>query len=362
MVTYILELVLIWLFGVLLYKKAISKKSFIIISVILLSLILGLRGVTVGEDTQSYINIFKYISRIPWVKILTSGISVVYNTTYGFDSTIEVGFAILNKLVSIFTRDPQWILLICAFITNILVGRFILRTSNDVFTAVYIYMCECMYMQTFNAMRQLLAIAIAIQAYELIKNKRYIYGTGIILLACCFHMSALVMFGLFPIMMVKNQRKAMKYIFAGAALVIFSVPLMQYITNRFLQKYTAYFTVNYWEISARGQALLWITEIIICVFLYFRHHNEEMDLSNCYIAISGTLIYLAFEIIGLRISIFQRIALYYNIFIVFLFPCFLQEFKKSDRFFLNAGLCFVLTVAFLNAASSPVRLYHFFWQ
>ncbi len=362
MIIYIFELLLIWFFGILLYKKIISRKSFVYIIVILLSLILGLRGITVGEDTRHFMDMFNYISHIPWGKILTGGTNVVYNTVYGGDLTVEIGYTILNKLVSMFTTNPQWILLICAFITNILVGRFILRTSNDVFTAVYIYVCESLYMQSFNLMRQFLAIAIAIQAYEMIKNKRYVCGAAIVLLASCFHTSALVMLGLFPIMMFRNQKKAIKYIFAGAVLVVFSVPLMQYITNNFLLKYSVYFTVNYWEVSARGQVLLWITEIMICVFLYFRCHNEEINLSNCYIAISGSLIYLAFEVVGLRISGFQRIALYYNIFIIFLFPCFLYEFKKKDRIFIKTGLYFVLTVAFLSAASIPARLYHFFWQ
>ena len=239
MITYIFELVLIWLLGILLYKKIISKKSFVYIAFILLSLFLGLRGITVGEDTRHYIDVFNCISRISWEKILTSGVNVVYNTVYGVNLTVEIGFTILNKLVSMFTTNPQWVLLICAFITNILVGRFILRTSNNVFTAVYIYMCESMYMQSFNLMRQFLAIAIAIQAYELIKNKRYVLGVGIILLACCFHTSALVMFGLFPIMMVQNQKKAIKYIFVAAVIVVFSVPVMQYITNSFLQKYAS---------------------------------------------------------------------------------------------------------------------------
>ena len=305
---------------------------------------------------------FNYISHISLSKILTSGTGVVYNTVYGIDFTVEIGFALLNKLISMFTINPQWLLLICALITNILIGRFIIQNTDNVFFALYIYMCESMYMHSFNAMRQFLAIAIAIQAYDLIKNKRYFCGMVIILLACCFHTSALVMFGLFPMMMFRNQKKAIKYMFAGAVLVVFSVPLMQYIIDSFFPNYSVYFKVNYWGVSVRGQALLWFAELIICAFLLFRRNNEKLNQDNCYIAISGTLLYLALEIIGLRISIFQRVALYYNIFIIFLFVCFAHEFREKKHVIINTGLLFVMTVAFLRTASIPARLYHFFWQ
>ena len=361
---YIFELMIIWAFGFLYHEKVIKKEKFVFFTVMLLSLVSGLRGIDVGEDTQFFYNMFNHISQVSWKEIFTSGTSVVYNTLYGVDFAVETGYAILNKTISMFTSNPQWLIVTCAFITNILIGRFILKTSDNVFMAIYIYTCESMYMHSFSLIRQFVAIAIAIQAYELIKQKKYINGLIVILLACSFHTSAIVMLGLFPLMMPKNHVKSIKYVFVVAIISLFSTTFMKNIINSisYLDKYSEYFEKNIWEGSVHAQALLWLSEIIICVIICFIYRNDLSTKKNCYIAVAGTLIYLAFEVIGLRISAFQRIAIYYNIFIVFLFPYFASKFKTRSRMILCIGIYFVMTVAFFRAASLPVRSYRFFWQ
>lgn len=363
MIIYVIEIVLIILMGIFLYEKKISKKMFVVFSFTLMALVLGLRGNQVGEDTQHYIDIFRMSKNIPWKIVFTSGTDVVYDTAWGSEQPVEVGYMILNKLIGIFTSNGQWLIFIVACLTCWLMAKFVYENAHEhVFMGTYIYLCESLYMNSFNAMRQVLALGIAVQAYTVLKKFNgggYRKAVMYILIACLFHKSAIVLLILIPLWRIKKNQQALKYVLLGSILFPFSMTALFQLVSKIIPRYASYFTNNYWKSNLGGMIILWFIEIIICFFIYFK--KIQRDDKETFIAVSYTVIYIALEIVGLRVTIFTRMSLYFRIFLIFLFPLFARYIKPKSRFIYRTGVLALLGALFMSYASIPARMYQFFW-
>lgn len=358
MTIYIIELCLVIALGYLLQCRYINKRTFIICSFFIMAIILGLRGNSVGEDTKHFLSVFRYAQNISWKTALTSGTDVIYNTVYNVDLSIEVGYLVLNKIIASFTDNGQWLLILCAIATCSLVGKFIYDNTENVFMATYIFMCESLYMNSFNLMRQLLAMSIGIQAYTYLKRNNYKKAIMCIFLAFLFHKSSIVLLILIPLFWVKNNNKAIKYIVIIGISINFMIPLLYQMLSIFLPRYSNYLKVNHWGVSVNGKLLLWLIEIAICIFIWSRKIKDK----ETFVIISCTIIYLALEFMGLNISMFQRIALFFSVFLMFLFPKFSRYFSRNSKVLYKLALLFILTISFISYAGSTTRIYSFFWQ
>lgn len=361
MTIYIIELCTVLLLGVCMQRKYINKKIFVFLSFAIMALVLGLRGNDVGEDTNHFIDIFNYSRNVSWKTVFTSGTDTIYNTVWGIDLSVETGYMLLNKIVGVFTNNGQWLIFIVAVLTCWLIGKFILDNSTSPFLATYIFMCESLYMQSFNLMRQMLAIAIAIQAYKYIRKENYKKAVTIILIAFLFHKTAALYLILIPMQMIKKPQRAVKYVTLGGVAVSLLLPVIYQLVSRLIPRYANYLVSNYWEVYVGiGTLLLWMIEVMICGYIYLRKIKSEDK--ETFIAVACTILYLAFEIIGLRLTMFSRIAMIFRIFFIFLFPLFARYLSPNSRIWYRCGIMFVVTMSFLSYASASTRLYSFFWQ
>ena len=361
MTIYIFELLLVWVMGMLLYMKKINKKTFIVVVFFVLAMVLGLRGESVGEDTGHFIDVFNYAQNVSWKTAFTSGFDVVYTIIYSADQSIEVGYLILNKLVGIFTDNAQWLIFIVAVATCWLFGKFIYDNFEKVFLPTYVFMCESLYMNSFNLMRQILAIAIALQAFKMIKEGKYKKAVIVILVAFLFHKTAILLLALIPLYLWKNKKRATKFVFIGAVAITAGLQVIAVIISALIPRYANYFTTNYWDTEVGITAVMWLIEIVLCLFFYFYRGFKKND-NEDFIPVSCTILYLACEIISFRVSIFSRIAMVFSPFLMQLFVRGKTLFGKKTRLVYLVGLMAVLTVIFLLYAKADSRVYYFFWQ
>ena len=350
--------------GALLHDKKMSRQLFLVTTFSLLALILGLRGINVGEDTAHYIDVFEKCQNISWQTIFTSGTDVVYETVWEVDRSMEVGYIALNKLIRIFTSNAQWLIFIISGSTCLLMAKFIYENSSAVFFSTYIYICESLYMNSFNLMRQMFALAIGLQAYTALKNhnnrRGCIMAIIYIIIAFLFHKSIIVMLLLIPLWKIKRVHKTLKYVIIGSVLFPFSISILSKIVSIIIPRYSLYFTTNYWESNIGGIVILWIIEIFICLFIYFRKSSRKNK--ETFIIVSCTAIYLALEIVGLQITAFTRISLYFRSFLILLFPSFTKCLNSKSKNIYKVGIMLLMTLLFISYASTPARIYHFFWQ
>ncbi len=325
-------------------------------------MVLGLRGFNVGEDTPHYLHIFRQAEYVSWSDMLHStGMRTAYYTNqYGYTDTIENGFLALAKIIHWFTDDGQVFIFVVATLTCGLFARFIYDNCEKVFYPTFIFLCESMFMFAFNGIRQLLAVSITIQVYTLLKAKKWKQAVVVILFASLFHNVALIGFVLFPIMLVKHDKKYKLFKYAMIAAIagpVFIVYAQNLITKLF-PRYTAYFSVNYWQNSLGGSTILLLIEFVFLMIMYEKKFKTE-DSFNLATLI---LIFIACELAGLKISVFSRVGYFFRAYLLLFLPDAEKYFSRNSRIIVRIVLMILLILFYLSYAQTEARVYSFFWQ
>lgn len=362
---YIIQLVLIWINYFLCFRTSFGKnknrkKIFLFLTLSNMFLVLGLRSNNVGEDTGHYVTIFRETVNIGWHEVFTK-LRITWRVDGGFQDKIENGFVLIAKTVHLFTDNPQIFLLVVAGLTMFFFGKFIYDNSNSVFLSTYVLLCECIYMSSFNAARQILAVAIGINAYTFLKSKKVKTAIVIIILAGMIHSSAIVYFLLFLIDGIKAKtsiinKRRFKYILFVSALIPCSLPIVEFIFSHTIPRYTAYFVNNYWTVDIGGTMIIWALELFMVMMLYNYHFEQE----NSFEVSAYVIIYLVLEMISFKISVFGRLAWYYRGFLIAFFPIALDGFReKRTKQLFGIVLILLLTMAFISYARADTRIYSF---
>ena len=355
---YIAEIVIIYILGILFLYILKNKKLFILFSFGLMSFILGARASSVGEDTQHFIDIFHISKKFSIIDIILNGTESVYENGINYQLKIENGYFLLNKFVSIFTSNEQYLLFIVSILTCFLFAKFIMDNIEHVFIATQIFLCESIYMNSFNLMRQMLALSIGIQCYTFLKKNKCIKSFFVILLSMMFHKTAIILFIFYILFFIKDSKKLIRYIFYG---ICFLIVFFQYFVDifcLFFPKYINYFYNNYYNLSINGQLILYIFEISLCFLVYFRGIKyKEIGIQT-----ASIILYLFFEILGFKIVAFSRVALYFRSFLILFFPSFLNYLKKNAHIFYLFIMLLLITLLFLSYARSDARMYQIFWN
>lgn len=361
MYIYFIILLLVFVFYLLfLYRSKGSnrkKREFLFCSFSCLALVLGLRGVHVGEDTYHYsVELFDIFKRISWTQVLTSPTGTVWSV---WGERIEYLFALLYKVVQLFGGSGQTFIFIVAALTCAFFARFIyVNISKHVFFATIVFICDSLFMGSFNGIRQMLALSIAINAYDSMESKNYKRAALIFVTAFFVHKSTIIMPLLFLIFLVKDKRRGVIYTAAGTLAISISIPFVTRLVSTILPRYASYFTNNYWNSRLNGVLILWVVIILISLYIFMKGIKTNQE----YFGIIGTILYIGVEIIGLRISAFTRIEYFFKAFLMMLFPACSERISKRMRIFYYVFVFTLLFFEYLSASRIEYRQYSFFWE
>lgn len=356
MVVHIVLLCLILLFAVIFLYKYRNKKYFLFCSFLCITLVLGLRGRGVGEDTNHYLTLFEVFKGFDFKYLFSEGLQVRWSV---WDETIEIGFALLMKVISCFTGSGQTFLFVVASLTCYLFARFIYRCiPNHVFLATIVFLCDSLYMSCFNGVRQMLAVGVVLNAYELIRDKKYIKSAVVFFLAFIIHKSSIIMIPFFLLHLVKDMKKTAINVIAIACLAPFSTEIMILLASKILPNYLIYFQQNFWTNKIRGTAVLWIIQIIICIYMIYSGVRNKRE----FFGIIGTVIYISIEVISLNIAAFSRITYYFRSFCIFLYPEFTTRLSKRFKTIYILFILALMILQYVSYAKQGSRMYTFFWQ
>lgn len=339
-----------------------SRRIFLIFAFSSMAVVLGLRGNTVGEDTAHYLHIFERAADVKWLDMLRN-INMrtpYYTAPDGYTDTIENGFLALAKIVHLFTNNGQVFLFLVSGLTCYLFAKFIYDNSERVVFPTYIFLCESMFMISFNGVRQILAAAIAIQAYTLLKKKKWKKAVFVIVLAALIHNVAFICFAFFPVAFIKPRKeyKTFKYVFVMVVAAPFAVILGQNLVVRVFPRYAAYFTTNFWSNGLGGTTVLWMIEFALVLAMYWKKFKSDSSFKlACFV-----LIYLTCELVGLRITMFSRVGWFFRPYLILFFPDCKKYFEKKTWRMIQLVLILMLGLLYLSYAKTPARQYLFFWQ
>ena len=160
-------------------KHTFYQLVFFLVVIFVLWFLTAFRSVRIGNDTYNYFMHFQTFRDFGIIK----------------NSSIEIGYQILNIIVAKISHNPYFFLGIVATICYVGTGIYIYKYSDNlVFSTVLLF--PIAFSLYTNILRQAIAMVICLFAYQAIKKKKYLLAILLILLASSFHTSALIMLAL----------------------------------------------------------------------------------------------------------------------------------------------------------------------
>lgn len=289
----------IWLFLLIVFFVKPKNSFAYYLSVIFLVLLAGLRDVTVGTDTPTYYDIFRWISD--------------NDSTY-----VEPGWFLLNKLIIWIGGDFTTLLLttsILTFIPLIYVSNRHLKYRNKI---LFLFYSMFFYLNTFNGMRQYLAVSIGLMVFELYRQKKVLYALLLTTLAFTIHFSAIFLLLLFMVN-VFNCNSIKLFVALFISFVIGCIADDSFFLI-FLGKYANQFE----KYGYRGDSFLvyFLTFIMnfMTVFVYKTKSKNIDEFWFKVFVIGIILLNLTF-----RLELGARLILYFTIAQIVFFPMYMEK-------------------------------------
>jgi len=331
-------------------KKKISRCIFII-----LVIVSAIRQNTVGKDTLQFWNFFRQIE--------------IYNESI-FSIRTEIGFNLLCKILTYITSEPQILLIATSIFINCMVYRFIEKNSKDTLFSTLLYFTLNHYFSSMNLMRQWIAIAFILLGYEYLKDNKYFKYSFFVLIACLFHMSAVLMFILIPIKKYNKNKNIIMVTITVSILAFILTPVLFNIVVNF-SDYEKYLESDYIGSSYISAGMYTLTNFLFFIFGFIIPNKEKLkekfDLDsihkmNSWIIAIATII----SVMSIRITIFNRLFLYFNFFNIIWIPNSLEILESKinkDRYKI---IIIIFTIFYVMTITSMgwtgIYPYLTFWQ
>ncbi len=262
-------------FAELTQKNKFLFGLFMSISFSILFFIYGFRDFSAIDD-PSYIRIFEQVSYVGWLE-------------YFKLSTMEPGYLILNKIVSVFTDNYLYMQLITSFIPLFLFyyGFNKYKKIISLPTAVFL-LCSMLYFQMLSValVRMFIAIGIVFIAISYIPERKPIKYMFFIAVASIFHYSAFFMAILtyFAINKSNLSEKTSRFY----ALIFLTSPFIFIFIGRFIvpllgSRYKNYGSIDSINLSVESFATLPL--IILLLFFYKRFNKSEKEYFKIFVFI-----------------------------------------------------------------------------
>lgn len=297
-------------------------KIFMIISFLLLFSVMGLRNVyAFGSDAWgthgSYSMNFDRIGATPWGNLAGKG-----------QNNYNIGFIYLMKIFYELTNgNYQLFISIFSLFVVFSYVRFIKKYSVSPIQSVLYFLGLLFYPFLFDALKQALAMAVLLFAFDAIIEKKPIKFLIIVALAATFHFPALVFL---PAYWIGRMKIGRNYLILLAAFLLITFVFRNQLLNLMLNAYGDNDTEATMEgiRFLRNKALIMIAIVIFAVVI--RPPTPEETVYNTLLMFAG--ISIVFQTFCGYNNIFERLADYYfHTSIVFIPLVFEQGREPSGR-------------------------------
>lgn len=348
---YIYNSLSILLVGILLNKKLDNpkyKKAYLIFCFIQMTLIQGLRDISVGTDTAMYVNTYN--------NYLHS--KLYFNQFKHFEYGFQLLYTILHKM----NMSSQQMLIITSGLTMFGFIYFIYKNSKNVYISTFMFTCM-LYPNSFNIMRQYLAIAIAINSYQFIINNKYIRGLILICIGSLFHITAIFM--LIPLILnfVKNWA-LIRNITIASSIICFI------FGNQIVIKLLPFFNKSFYINGFNRDRLVRMTTVLTIIFsilmLYFSNKiKEREDKKELKLLTNIAFVNINFGILYLKYEFFSRIIEIFNSFLIIGIPLGLSRIQSYYKVLIKIGIYCLPFLLMLNAvynSQSGIEIYKMYFM
>ena len=308
------------------------------------------RHESVGTDTRNYIRFFSNYSVMSWKAISKSA--------------VELGFAYFNKVVSLFSDDPQFFLAVTVIVTVAMIYPTYRRLCVDTSLTIVLFCTMSTFSMMFSGIRQMLAIGIGFIAYEFTRKNKLILYIICVAIAITFHTSAVMLAVMYPLYHAKITKKWLFAVVpALVAVFAFNRPIFSYLSF-LIERYTSYKG----GITQTGAYTMLILFAIFAVFAFLIPDEALVDDETVGLR-NFLLLALVVQMFAPLHHLAMRMSYYYIIFIPLLLPKVIAA--KSEKWQQVAVVARHVMVAFffgyffINSAGGgdlDVFPYHFYWE
>ncbi len=281
-------------------------------------LVAGFRDEYVGTDTRAYTIAFRQQATF-------------YDAIK--ESSNELGYLALQTAARA-VSDDYWVLLTAiAVVAVFCYMRSIYELSVIPAVAFFVFITMGYYTFFFNGARQGIACAIYTLALGSLINGNFKKYAFWVMIAFCFHKSVIIALPLYFLFRQKNTLLFVIQMVVSATIAVFFFGSFLDFGALLSDKYSVYK-----EIGTTGGRLLTLFYLLLCVFfIYYRSAISTCDrIAYDYflnMLIFGSTIYIVVTFSGGYTEI-TRVAIYFQIALIFLWPILLRNIRESKIRFL----------------------------
>jgi len=332
-----------------LYKQKINTNAMKLFWILLL-ILLALRHETIGIDLKNYKTIFNYISANSWPVALRR--------------SEEVGYSLLNKIISLFTDDFRWVMVVTSMLSIWFIGRAYVKYSTDTALTVALFITISNFIVLFSGLRQSIAISIGFIAFEFVRKKKLLPYLLTVLLAMTFHISAFMLLFMYPLYHIRIKKIWLVWIIPVLAIaLVFNQQIFGFLTS-ILSMFTDYDT----QISLTGSYTMLILFALFAAFSYLI--PDEANLDDDTRGMRNFMLLVVFlQMFAPLHTIAMRMNYYYMAFIPLLIPRIIKyrctRWSHVAVIAKHAMIIFFIIFFFVTAPKDNLLQtfpYKFFWE
>lgn len=357
MIDFAIIVFILLVISALTQRKVETKRAGFWLMVSILYVLYALRGPLIGNDTHEYIRLFN-----------ETNTNVKFDTTN--DGRYEIGYMYLNYLLKLISDNHQIVFIVAGAFIYYSFGRFILKYSKIPWLSLFLFFTYGLFTFTFTALRQGIALALCLYAFEALMKNRNILFIAIVLLASYFHNTAIIFFVAYLCKIFKPSKKFfLAGYFVAIILLILFAPLLNYIFQ-LLPMYEHYTEGTY--IGEVGVAAFLYATLStgILIFSYHTLYNNRKKMVSSKINSYGMIaimIAIILYIVSIKANIFDRMAIYFNMFAIIILPNAVAAIKSISRQYVTIAIVaiFILyesMILLYRPGWVSIFPYSFYWQ
>lgn len=257
-------------------------------------------------------------------------------STYDFTweyvfSDKDIGFGVFQMILKNFSEDPQILIFMAAFITNLLIIIVLYTYSRRFELSTYIYITGGTFLVSMNGIRQVLAAAIIFMGTKYLLNGHFIKYSLMVLLASTFHQSALLLLPIYFIVRIKAWTKYTFIILFVTILIVIGYNQINPLLFAALKE-TQYSI--YTDFNEGGANIIRVIISAVPLLIAYAGRNKLRAVfpKSDYI-VNLSLMGLVFMAISTQQWIFARVAIYFNLYQLILISWIIEVFRKEERKF-----------------------------
>lgn len=305
---YVVAAVLV--FGLIMPQQGPKKKNYIILMAIIHSFVCGWRYRLMHGDLRKYAWGFSLRASQDWF------------SNELFHEGRNFGFFWLQKLVAMLSNNKfQVLLIVIAIISEVAIAVIIYKYSPKPWLSYLMWNCVGFYIFGFYALKQILAMALLMPAFDAVINNKPKKFVLWVALAGCVHVPALVFLPSYWIAKTKiNIRTISFYIIAIALIYIFRDKIVNFARDMYYDSGEQYDAGG----NMFGGRFLMVCALVIAGVFIKGFEGPRFSKTFNIILVAGVIqMFSAYD------NVFSRLADYYLQFLIIYVPMLIYDCEKN---------------------------------